>query len=242
MLYAKTKGNVRPRDVIEAVCSTTSEASVKFGIEVRIILCTISLLPEWSMEVAKMCKEYSSMGVVGIDIAGEGTEPGNLVQQRHIDAYQFCRDHNIHRTAHAGENGSAEEVEQAMQILNAQRIGHGYHVVDSESVYNEAKARDVHFEVCPRSSYLTASVDPDLTKHPAIRFLKDKVNFSLSTDDPAIQQTTIYDDYNIAQKYFGFSIEDIKLLNILALKSAFVEESVKNELIRKFETEYAKIT
>lgn len=56
-----------------------------------------------------------------------------------------------------------------MCILDAERIGHGYHVVDDESIYAKAKAKRIHFEVCPRSSYLTASVDPDLKKHPAIR-------------------------------------------------------------------------
>lgn len=56
-----------------------------------------------------------------------------------------------------------------MKILHAERIGHGYHTVDDEKIYSESKRRNIHFEVCPLSSYYTGSVDPDLSHHPAIR-------------------------------------------------------------------------
>ena len=56
-----------------------------------------------------------------------------------------------------------------MRLLYAERIGHGYHAVDDEKVYAESKRRNIHFEVCPISSYLTGSVDTDLSRHPAKR-------------------------------------------------------------------------
>ena len=58
---------------------------------------------------------------------------------------------------------------QAVRCLYAERIGHGYHVVDDEEVYAESKRRNIHFEVCPISSYRTASVSIDPTDHPATR-------------------------------------------------------------------------
>ena len=58
---------------------------------------------------------------------------------------------------------------QAMKFLHAERIGHGYRSVEDEEVYVECKRKNIHFEVCPISSYRTASVDEDLSLHPAIR-------------------------------------------------------------------------
>ena len=50
-------------------------------------------------------------------------------------------------TVHAAESGPAENVRQAIQELGAERIGHGYHVLDDEEVYKLAKKARVHFEV-----------------------------------------------------------------------------------------------
>ena len=36
---------------------------------------------------------------------------------------------------------------QAIEVLGAERIGHGYHVLDDEKVYELAKTKGVHFEV-----------------------------------------------------------------------------------------------
>ena len=36
---------------------------------------------------------------------------------------------------------------QAIEVLGAERIGHGYHVIDDEEVYQLAKEAGVHFEV-----------------------------------------------------------------------------------------------
>ena len=68
---------------------------------------------------------------------------------------------------------------QGLEVLGAERIGHGYHVVDDESIYSDAKRRGVHFEFCLMSSFLTASADPDWRKHPSIRWKSSSFALSL---------------------------------------------------------------
>ena len=61
---------------------------------------------------------------------------------------------------------------QAVTDLMAERIGHGYRVLEDEAVYKTCKDKNIHFEVCPHSSYLTGSIK-DLKlpskRHPVIR-------------------------------------------------------------------------
>ena len=63
----------------------------------------------------------------------------------------------IHRTVHAGEVGPAKCVQQALDVLKAQRIGHGYRVLEDEELYQRCLRDKVHFEVCPTSSLLTGA-------------------------------------------------------------------------------------
>ena len=58
---------------------------------------------------------------------------------------------------------------QAVFLLKAERIGHGYHAVDNEDTYRSMREMNIHFEVCPLSSMLTASVPQDPRKHPLAR-------------------------------------------------------------------------
>lgn len=55
-------------------------------------------------------------------------------------------------------------------MLGAERIGHGYHVVDDPVIYDKAIQVGVHFETCPHSSILTGAVKPDVPKHPIVRY------------------------------------------------------------------------
>jgi len=57
-----------------------------------------------------------------------------------------------------------------MDVLGAERIGHGYSILEDNHLYSETKGRGIHFEVCPYSSYVTESVGSDLTDHPAVRY------------------------------------------------------------------------
>lgn len=56
---------------------------------------------------------------------------------------------------------------QAIVDLGADRVGHGYHTVDDESVMVLAQRENTHFEVCPLSSYLTSAVTVPWNQHPA---------------------------------------------------------------------------
>ena len=79
-----------------------------------------------------------------MDIAGDELQ---ALDQRHIDGFKKAKENGLHVTVHAGESGPASNVREAIEVLGAERIGHGYHVMDDENVYKFAKKNKVHFEV-----------------------------------------------------------------------------------------------
>jgi adenosine deaminase len=107
------------------------------------------------MEVVSLADKYRSEGVVGIDLAGD---EHNYSNDAHVPAFKRALELGIHRTVHAGETGNAESVRQAIEHCHAERIGHGYAIIDDPTVYNLIRQNDIHLECCLTSSIQTNAV------------------------------------------------------------------------------------
>jgi adenosine deaminase len=107
------------------------------------------------MDVVRLAKKYRSSGVVGIDIAGD---ENNYPIAPHVAAFQLARELGIHRTVHAGETGSAESVREALELCHAERIGHGYAIIDDPTIYAHIQKNDIHLECCFTSSIQTNAI------------------------------------------------------------------------------------
>lgn len=230
--------HLKPSDVVRLVNSACAEAERRWPtIKVRTILCCIVPLPMISKDIAKLCLQFKEEGVVGIDIAGPESYSTDPSFQPHIDAFQFCLKHNINRTAHAGEAQGAASVNSAIELLAAERIGHGYHVLQDASIYKRVQKRRTHFECCPISSYRTGSVSVKEV-HPIIQFVRDGINCSISTDDPGFMLTTLISDYAVCADDFGINDDALKTMNLNAAKSSFLPDDEKRELVNMLKDHY----
>ncbi|KAJ8016971.1 hypothetical protein DPEC_G00012930 [Dallia pectoralis] len=238
--WNQKEGDVSPSDVVHLVNQGLAEGERDFNIKARSILCCMRHMPNWSMEVVELCKKYKDEGVVAIDLAGD--ESINCeAQPGHRLAYEEAVKCGIHRTVHAGEGGPSSAVKEAVEVLKAERIGHGYNTLDDRVLYKQLLEQNMHFELCPISSVLTAACDPDYTKNPVVTFKNDKANYSLNTDDPLIFDSTLQLDYRTAQEYMGFTEEEFERLNINSAKSSFLPEKEKKELVNKLYEAYSMV-
>ncbi|XP_053106103.1 adenosine deaminase isoform X1 [Hemicordylus capensis] len=238
--WNQKEGDLTPDDVVHLVNEGLKLGEEKFGIKARSILCCMRHMPSWSAEVVELCKKYRNDSVVAIDLAGD--ELINTYNcPGHQKAYEEAVRCGIHRTVHAGEIGPPDVIKEAVHLLKAERIGHGYHVLEDEDLYKKLLEEKMHFEVCPWSSYLTGACKVPFNNHPAIRFRKDGANYSLNTDDPLIFGSTIHTDYKIAQESMGFDEAEFKRVNINAAKSSFLPEKEKKELLYKLYDAYGMV-
>ncbi|KAM3918348.1 adenosine deaminase-like [Leptodactylus fuscus] len=228
--FGQNEGDLTPEEVVQLVNQGLKEGEKDFNIKARSILCCLRHMPEWSPEIVELCKKYQNDTVVAIDLSGDeglngGISPGHL--QAYEEAVRSC----IHRTVHAGEAGPAAVVKEAVELLKAERIGHGYHTVEDPALYKRLLQMDMHFEMCPWSSYITGACDPDFTKHPLIQLKKDGANYSLNNDGPLPMGVSLETDYNIAKTYMGFTEEDFMRANLNAARSCFLPEEEKKQLL-----------
>lgn len=242
--YALTEGDIAPREVVSIICDAFEKGSKDFGIIVKSILCCVVHEPNWSNEVVELCKEFQSRGVVAIDITCGDLDPKIHNKELHTRAFQQASKLGIHRTVHAGENGPAEGIKLALDEMHAERIGHGYKVVDDPDLYERCRKENIHFEVCPISSVKLGSVSDDLDKHPLHRFIDDEVNFSISTDDPIVLDNNLTSDYEMVME-MGLDKDHVIATIFHAARSCFAspeeKEQILADLVKVYGEKYMKM-
>lgn len=226
---------LRPAEVVERALAGLRKGQERFGVTARAILCCMRHRPDWSLETVDLALRYRAEGVVAIDLAGDETHFGG---GPHAAAFEKAREQGLPATVHAGEAGPAGNVREALDLLHARRIGHGYHVVDDEPLYQRVRGDRVPLECCLTSSLQTGAV-PSMTVHPVRRFLRDGANFSLSTDDPGVSGIDLEHEYRLAAEELGMTLAQIRRMNLDALEAAFIAPEEKALVRADLEREHA---
>ncbi|CAH8433262.1 unnamed protein product [Schistosoma turkestanicum] len=236
--FILTDSKCSVEEVLKTILDALNRASKKYRIEVRSILSIMRHMPETAKETLELAKNYKPHGVVAIDIAGDDSIlKSQRVPEEIVQTFENAKKANIHRTVHVGENSSANSVYEAVNYLHAERIGHGYHILDDENAYKALLKSGVHFEVCPSSSFVTGSVDgQNPTNHPIHRFIEDKLNFSINTDDPTLTERWNLQEAKYCMEELGLTPNQLNNANFNAAMSAFISNDEREFLLAHINT------
>lgn len=169
--------------------------------------------------------------IVGLDLAGD---EANFSAEPFAALFHEARAAGLGITAHAGEWTGVETVRHAIERLEANRIGHGVRVMEDPSVTALARERGTVFEVCVTSN-VQSGVVPRLADHPLRRMLEAGLKVTLNTDDPAVSDITLTDEYAIASGSLGLTTEQVKATVHAAAQAAFLPPSEKLKLQQHFQ-------
>jgi adenosine deaminase len=224
-------------DVMEWVCASAKESAKKHGIMVRLIA---SVNRHESVELAEqviwIAADHSDKGIVGVDLAGnEAQFPAKPFMSLFKEAHQA----GLRTTIHAGEWSGPENVRQAIENFQANRIGHGVRTLEDDYVTKLARERKTAFEVCMTSNYQTG-VTQSLPTHPVARMIEAGLEVTINTDDPSISQITLSNEYQIAIEELKISKDVLKERILAAAQAAFLPEVDKKKLVASLTKELNK--
>lgn len=221
----------QPLDAIfQAIAQATAEAGRRCGVRVAWIFDAVRQFgADHALAVLEWASRFRSQGVVAFGIGGDEIRgPAALF----IDAYRRARDLGLRVTAHAGETAGPESIRAAVELLGAERIGHGLGILGDPSVVELVRARGIPLEVCPTSNVATGLI-ADLQEHPLPRFLEAGLRVTLNSDDPAMFGTSLEREFQLAARIFGLSSRRILELSENAIHAAFLPEDQRVGLLRE---------
>ena len=188
-------------------------------------------------QVAALAAERQSSGVVGLDLAGDEIHyPAKPFTGIFKEAHQA----GLHITVHAGEWGGAGNVIEAIELLGAERIGHGVRVLEDARAVDLARERSSIFEICMTSNHRSGIVST-LKDHPLARLLTKGLQVTLNTDDPAICQCTLSNEYRYACEEQGLSRNALYNLVLNGARTAFLPETERRVLIQNLSKDFWKL-
>ena len=166
--------------------------------------------------------------MVALDLAGD--EAGYPLDA-HLAAYGYALEHNIYRTAHAGEARGAESVWETLRLLRPDRIGHGTRSIEDVELVNYLWRARVHLELCPSSNVQIIPSIENWEQHPIDRLYRAGVRLSVNTDTRMLTPATLVGEYTGLERAFGWGDEEFLTTNRMAIEAAFLEQAAKEKLM-----------
>ncbi|MGI9101241.1 MAG: adenosine deaminase [Terriglobales bacterium] len=168
--------------------------------------------------------------VVGIGIGGDERL---AAPELFRELYARARDQGLRLTAHAGESSGPESILGALDALHAERIGHGLTAFQDRELVARLARTQVPVEICLSSNLRTRCCHA-AEHHPLKTYFDAGVMVTLNTDDPAMFETTLSREYQVAQQTFGFTDAQLRQMAMNSFRASFLPEEKKRELLARF--------
>jgi adenosine deaminase len=134
---------------------------------------------------------------------------------------------------HVGEVGGPEEIRQVIELLGAERIGHGIAAVRDPSLMDLLARRRIPLEICPQSNIRTGALakqlglsEAQIEQHPLPQLFRQGIPVVLSTDDPAMFHTDLRSEYENARR-MGLQEAELRRIAKMSFEHAFISEDDK---------------
>ena len=212
----------------DAIVAGLIEGEEKYGIVGRLVpSIDREALPEDAVELVREMAAHRSPWVIGLGIDYRETlhEPENFWK-----AYRLARDAGFKLTAHAGEFGEHwRNVETAMDLLECERIDHGYTITDNPELAERAADQGIPFAVVPTNSYyLRTFTDEEwAVKHPIRRMVELGLKVFPNSDDPTMHHISISESWLLMMNWLGFSLADLRGFLVNSIDAAWVDDETK---------------
>ncbi|GAB7071836.1 adenosine deaminase [Mycobacterium hodleri] len=183
--------------VTDTILRAFAEAATETGIEVGATLTiNTDADEEIAVELASVAAAFAGTGVTALGTAGF-VEPAGL--HRYTAAADKARAAGLPIVSHAGQTGGPDSVREALDVLGASRLSHGFRSIENPELMARLAADQVCCDVCPVSN-VALGVVADLASHPAPALLKAGVPVTLNADDQLWFGVGITGQYEIARR------------------------------------------
>jgi adenosine deaminase len=207
------------------------------------------LLLRWAPDVArqfgveearKAAEEVVHLRDRDIASFGMGGDELFLPPEAFRPVFDYVAEHGLRCTVHAGEVGGPQEIWKSIEMLHAERVGHGIASIHDPRLCALLRERGIPLEVCPVSNTRTGALAKQLGRdrasvedHVLPRLLNAGIPVTLASDDPGLFHTSLLEEYAAASR-MGLSDSQLVELAEASFRHAFLPEAEKAAYLSQF--------
>lgn len=214
--------------VIHGLKRACDNAKTKLGITSHLIMCFLRHLSEEAAfeTLAQALPFKDQIIAVGLDSSEVGHPPAKFER-----VFAKAREEGFLVVAHAGEEGPAEYVWQALDLLKVNRIDHGVRSEEDLKLMQRLIGEKMPLTVCPLSN-LKLRVVKDMTQHNIRRLLQQGVQVTVNSDDPSYFGGYMNDNFIAITEALELSNDEIKQLAKNSFVASFISDAEKQKWLQ----------
>jgi adenosine deaminase len=222
--------------VLSGLTDALDKGRRDFGITSRLIMCFLRHLPEEQAfdTLAQACRCKAHIFGVGLDSTEKGHPPSEFAR-----VFAEARKQGFVPVAHAGEEGPASYVCEAIDLLKVQRIDHGNRALEDPALVSRIARERIPLTVCPLSNRALQSC-PDLTLHPLKRMLAAGLLVTVNSDDPSYFGGYVNENFLAIQQALSLTENDIVTLARNSFIASFLPDPDKAASLAAFDAFQAR--
>ena len=213
-----------PERNFEAILAA-AEPFQKRGLRINWIFDAVRQFgPEAAMRVMEAARQCASKSIVAFGVGGDEL---SVPTEELRPVYDQAAAAGLHRLIHAGEIGGPEKIREAVELLGAERIGHGIAAINDPALMDLLADRRIPLEICPASNIRTGALarqlgrtEASIRDHPLPALFRHGIPVVLSTDDPAMFHTTLDEEYENAHQ-LGLTEKELLRLAQMSFEFSF---------------------
>lgn len=213
--------------VINGINRALEQGQNELGISYKLIM---SYLRHLSEEEAFKTLESSLpfkhlIDGVGLDSSEKGNPPSKFV-----NVFKESAEQGYKLVAHAGEEGPAEYIWEALDLLKIVRIDHGNRCLDDEALTQRLIDEKIALTLCPLSN-VELKVIQKMEEHPVGKMLEKGILATIHSDDPAYFGGYMNENYYETTKALNLDKTQLMQLAINAFEASWMTREDKDSHI-----------
>ncbi|GAB2175766.1 adenosine deaminase [Dongia sp. agr-C8] len=218
-------------EALGGVLDGMATAEKRHGIRSKIIICCLRHLGEEpGLKMLAQAEPFlDKIAGLGLDSSEVGFPPADFER-----LFAAARDKGLRLVAHAGEEGPAAFVRDALDVLKVERIDHGIRAIDDDALIRRLAEEGTTLTVCPLSNVRLCTVKT-LAEHPLRRLYEAGVKVTINSDDPAYFGGYLQENYLQTAEALNLTRAELADIAANSFRGAFLTDEEKSGYLARID-------
>jgi adenosine deaminase len=223
---AHTERGISFDTVVNGIHRALEKGITELGISSKLIMCFLRHLDEKSAFNTLLQAQAHKDKIIGVGL--DSTEIGNPAS-KFERVFKEAIEQGFLTVAHAGEEGPAQNISEALNLLQITRIDHGVRCSEDASLVKQLISDRTPLTVCPLSN-IKLKVFERMEQHNIVTLLRQGVCVTINSDDPAYFGGYMTDNFLAVNNAHPMSKTEIAQFTFNAIEASFASSSEKERL------------